>query len=239
MRRDALCAFVLLLGEPSQAEQRSSESGSFAGVLVQTVTSIARVERTDDKQEAIPADTPVIAAMEEPRQDATAPLGEGISPPTVVPASFVQCVSASNPTCPENVCPSMKECPIKPSAEPIVWGPTAWHFLHTSSVNYPVQAGPEHKAHCRKFLEGLPFMLPCGDCGQHLKEYFSDKPAAIQASCESRATLVALMVDIHNDVNQKLGKPTSWTSDQAHEEYSSTRVCVKNGETWPAAKPLE
>merc|ERR1712098_1043273 len=38
-------------------------------------------------------------------------------------ASYVHCVSASNPVCPPNICPSIKSCPRKKTNEPIMWGP--------------------------------------------------------------------------------------------------------------------
>jgi hypothetical protein len=32
----------------------------------------------------------------------------------------------------------------------------------------------------------LPFMLPCGECGRHLKDYFDMKPTIVFSSCQSK-----------------------------------------------------
>jgi len=153
------------------------------------------------------------------------------------PAQYLHCVRASNPVCPTDVCPSMKKCPEVKSSEPTVWGPISWHFLHTMSVNFPLMPNPKHQEGCRKFMEGLPYMLPCGDCGRHLQQTFSEDPGHLIDACSSRDKLAAFVVAIHNDVNSKLGKP-QWEVNAAQEQYGSTRMCIRNPEEWASNNPL-
>ena len=50
-----------------------------------------------------------------------------------------------------------------------VWGPSAWHFLHTMSFNYPVCPKETDKIHYREFILNLKNVLPCGKCRKNLK----------------------------------------------------------------------
>ena len=127
---------------------------------------------------------------------------------------------------------------MKKTLEPIVWGPAAWSFLHTAAYNFPDVPSADHQAACLKFMEGLPYMLPCGDCGRHLKDYLQAKSDTVKLACKSGVALNALMVNIHNDVNRKMRKPV-WTVEQSNLAYREKNVCVKDASGWPAANPLE
>lgn len=151
--------------------------------------------------------------------------------------TYAHCVSASNPVCPPHVCSSIKSCPVKRTREPIVWGPVAWNFLHVVSVNFPKKAGGKHRKACRRMLNGLPYMLPCGDCGRHLLDFFEANSKEMKTACKSRKALTAFMVSAHNNVNKKLGKP-EWTTEQAARAYRSTHICLKNEKVWTAKTPL-
>merc|ERR1712072_20483 len=157
---------------------------------------------------------------------------------SVPSAAYVHCVPASNPVCPPHICTSIKSCPVKNTNEPIMCGPVAWNFLHTIANHFKAVPTTEHVSACRKFLEALPYMLPCGDCGTHLKQWLDAHDKEVKAACKSREGVVSLMVQIHNDVNKKLKKPT-WTTKQATQAYSKANVCVKNAASWPAKNPLE
>jgi len=166
-------------------------------------------------------------------------LGEAAEDPAPVAAKekFVSCVEASNPSCPESVCPSISACDVKPTSEPFVWGPGMWHSLHIMAVNFPVSPDEARKQHCAKFLEALPYMLPCGECGRHLQDKMKEVPGIAAISCASRAALNNFMVGMHNHVNKQLGKKV-WTTAEAANRYSKQHICVKNATTWKAANPL-
>jgi len=167
-------------------------------------------------------------------------LGESSWEEPKAPEEYVQCISASNPICPEKICPSIASCEMKTTNEPIVWGPSLWHSLHIMAMNYPLQANEDHKKGCIKFLEGLPYMLPCGDCGSHLKAQYEAEggSAGLGLVCDGRDTMNSFIVKLHNKVNKHLDKP-QWTPKDASDKYSRSRICVKNGKTWDANTPLK
>ena len=166
-----------------------------------------------------------------------APLGEAAAVEPPQSSKFVNCVTASNPSCPEAVCPSVKACDVVATNEPYVWGPGMWHALHVMAVNYPASPDEDRKNHCKNFLEALPYMLPCGECGRHLKDTMTATPGISATSCASRETLNSFMVNMHNHVNKKLGRAV-WTTSQAANHYGKQRVCVKNATTWKSDSPL-
>ena len=45
-----------------------------------------------------------------------------------------------------------------------VWGPGMWHFLHTTSFNYPVNPTEKQRKDYRNFVLSLRNVLPCGKC---------------------------------------------------------------------------
>ena len=45
-----------------------------------------------------------------------------------------------------------------------VWGPAAWHLLHTISFNYPINPTIENKKQYKEFVENLQYDLPCKYC---------------------------------------------------------------------------
>ena len=57
-----------------------------------------------------------------------------------------------------------------------LWGPAAWHFLHTMSFNYPVNPSRETKIQYRNHILSLRHVLPCGKCRANLKENFKKLP---------------------------------------------------------------
>merc|ERR1711939_418918 len=153
-------------------------------------------------------------------------------------SKYLQCIPASNPICPEFICPSMKKCPVKATAEPYVWGPKVWYFLHVSSMHYPKKPTLQRMQGCQNFFKGLPFMLPCGDCGRHLLQYLQRRSRDIKRACRSRTGMVKFMVQAHNHVSKRLGR-RQWTVTEAYRSYSTTRVCLQNTATWNSKNPLE
>ena len=57
-----------------------------------------------------------------------------------------------------------------------VWGPSAWHYIHTVSFNYPVHPTCDDKRHYRNFILNLRHILPCGKCRKNLCKNFKKHP---------------------------------------------------------------
>ena len=84
--------------------------------------------------------------------------------------------------------------------KPDVWGPHAWIFLHSITLEYPDNPTDEDKVNIVNFINSLSLVLPCQKCrinfGLHLEKY-----PLTNKVLESKTNLVKWMIDIHNCVN--------------------------------------
>ena len=85
---------------------------------------------------------------------------------------------------------------------PYLWGPQAWHFLHSLTFNYPSRPLVSDKQKMLQFLMSLGDVLPCEKCAAHFREQMQKFPPAL----DSKAEFMQWMVDTHNRVNVKNGK---------------------------------
>lgn len=82
-------------------------------------------------------------------------------------------------------------------------GRSTWTFLHTMSVYFPDKPTPEQQTEMQTFLTLFSKYYPCGYCASHLrKEMVKDPPQT-----ESRGALARWLCRMHNEVNERLGKP--------------------------------
>ena len=87
--------------------------------------------------------------------------------------------------------------------DPKSWGPSAWKFLHAITLTYPENPNHHDQEAAESLFRSLRLLLPCDDCKHHYSELIERTPVAT----ESRRSLSAWLVEIHNRVNTKLGKP--------------------------------
>ena len=87
---------------------------------------------------------------------------------------------------------------------PEVWGPGAWTFLHTITINYPDNPNEDHKFYHKQLFENLRYTIPCEKCANHYSENLKKYP--LDPALESKTTLTKWLIDIHNEVNKKNGK---------------------------------
>jgi predicted PurR-regulated permease PerM len=87
---------------------------------------------------------------------------------------------------------------------PCIWGPSGWKFLHSITLNYSDNPTEKEKQDIINFFQTLPAVLPCDACAEHLTQHYTKYP--IKNSINSRDELVKWLFDIHNEVNQSLGK---------------------------------
>lgn len=89
------------------------------------------------------------------------------------------------------------------------WGPSAWKFLHTATFAYGSNDGTitaAEKIAARSLFESLKHLLPCKNCCSHYCSALVERPLTDQI-LDSRESLSRWFVEIHNDVNVRLGKP--------------------------------
>ena len=86
---------------------------------------------------------------------------------------------------------------------PLYWGPAAWKFFETVAFGYPDNPSAAEKAAAVDFFSSLVYLLPCAKCKIHFAQNIKNLPI----NAESRDTLSRWVVDVHNIVNDSLGKP--------------------------------
>jgi hypothetical protein len=108
-----------------------------------------------------------------------------------------------------------------------VWGPSQWHFLHTMSFNYPTHPSTLQKKAYRNYMLNLKNVLPCGKCRNNLKENYKKLPL-VMSHMRNRETFSKYVYDLHELVNDMLGKKSGLTYEQVMERYEHFRSrCTK------------
>jgi len=103
-----------------------------------------------------------------------------------------------------------------------VWGPGAWHFLHTMSFNYPVKPTCDDKRHYRSYILDLVNVLPCGKCRDNLCKNFKRHPL-LYKHMKSRTTFSKYMYKLHEFINIMLGKKSGLTYTEVRDRYENFR----------------
>jgi Erv1 / Alr family len=105
-----------------------------------------------------------------------------------------------------------------------IWGPAAWHMLHAFSIG---GGGPEKpiRADEKKcyylFYKSFAELIPCAVCKTHYIEYFYHI-YTIEEREITRESMKRYIYDLHNIVNDDLGKPKI-TFRKAMEFHKRTR----------------
>lgn len=82
-------------------------------------------------------------------------------------------------------------------AGPRVWGPTKWRELHSRTYNV-------NNLDLERFwIDRWEISIPCPTCRQHFQELRRIRPEDLS----SQEAYIQWAVDIHNDVNLRVGNP--------------------------------
>ena len=103
-----------------------------------------------------------------------------------------------------------------------VWGPPAWHFLHTISFNYPTKPTKQDKINYRKFIFSLQYVLPCGHCRKNFKKNIKSLPLTMK-DLKNRQHFSLWVYKLHEKVNKMLGKKSGLTFKDVRERYEHFR----------------
>jgi hypothetical protein len=103
-----------------------------------------------------------------------------------------------------------------------VWGPSQWHVLHTMSFNYPVTPTPKDKRNYRNYILSLQNVLPCGKCRDNLRKNFKKMPLMMK-HMKSRYTFSKYIYDLHELINDMLGKKSGLSYEQVRNTYENFR----------------
>jgi hypothetical protein len=103
-----------------------------------------------------------------------------------------------------------------------VWGPSQWHVLHTMSFNYPVTPTLKDKRNYRNYILSLQNVLPCGKCRDNLRKNFKKMPLMMK-HMKSRHTFSKYIYDLHELINDMLGKKSGLRYEQVRNTYENFR----------------
>lgn len=93
-----------------------------------------------------------------------------------------------------------------------IWGPHAWLFLHTITLNYPDKPTEKEMIDHKNFFISLKDILPCEKCRKHY-EINLDKFPLTEKILSSKSNITKWLIDIHNSVNINNNKKV-----KSHEE---------------------
>ena len=97
-----------------------------------------------------------------------------------------------------------------------IWGPYFWFTLHTVTLAYPENPNYITRRHYNDFFLTLQNVLPCNLCREHYKKHLQEYP--ISAHLDSKESIVKWCFNLHNKVNQSLGKP-NFGYEEFREKY--------------------
>ena len=89
--------------------------------------------------------------------------------------------------------------------KPEIWGPPAWLFLHTITLNYPDNPNIDEIESHKNFFILLKDILPCDKCKKHYSQYLIDNP--IDDVLNNKQEFVMWLNKLHNEINIRNNKP--------------------------------
>lgn len=106
---------------------------------------------------------------------------------------------------------------------PKEWGPIWWEFINVYVNQYPEVPNTAEQEMMFWFLSNLSTTLPCEKCREHYAELIANKKQKLQNAVRNRVELWKFVVDIHNEINKRLGKPIQ-SYDKAYHNLKNTIV---------------
>jgi hypothetical protein len=91
--------------------------------------------------------------------------------------------------------------------------------MHLAALGYSNSPTLPEKRAAKEFYESLQYMIPCPICKTHYAEFLKQYP--LTPSLDSRTDLFRWTVQIHNAVNESLGKPSNYTEADAIRFYAT------------------
>ena len=89
--------------------------------------------------------------------------------------------------------------------KPEVWGPHAWIFLHSITLEYPNNPSSDDKLNVKNFMNSLGKVIPCQKCKVNFNNHLEKNPLTDEILM-SKSNLVKWLIDIHNSVNKMNNK---------------------------------
>ena len=116
-----------------------------------------------------------------------------------------------------------------------VWGPPAWHFIHTISFNYPNNPTCKDKKKYKNYILALGKVLPCKYCRINFCKNIKAVPLN-NAALKNRDTFSRWAYKFHEHVNKMLGKNSGLSYNDVRERYEHFRSRCTKTKTAKTAK---
>jgi len=101
---------------------------------------------------------------------------------------------------------------------PAIWGKSAWIFLHSITMTYPVCPSESDKYNMKTFFMTLGNVLPCPTCKGNYTKHMEELPLTNEI-LNSKEYLIKWLIDFHNLINKDNGKK-QLTYDDVQNIYS-------------------
>lgn len=106
--------------------------------------------------------------------------------------------------------------------------------LHTIAAYYPDKPTAPEKSAALGFLRAFPTLYPCKDCAHDMAAVMEEMPPRV----DSRAAFSIWMCELHNHVNEKVGKPTFRCSlTELDEAWRTPSKACEAAQAGAASKP--
>ena len=109
-----------------------------------------------------------------------------------------------------------KRSPCPPDVEEL--GHSTWTFLHSAAAYYPDAPTSVQRHSMRALLDALPHVYPCSVCAEDLRRVYATSlanEAQRERAVQDGPSLRTWLCELHNSVNERLGKPIWDCSDAA------------------------
>ena len=118
--------------------------------------------------------------------------------------------------------PKKDECPL--DREEL--GVKTWGLLHTLAAYFPEKPSPSQESYAHVLLMSFAQLYPCHICADDFQTFVEQYPPRTG----SRESFVVWMCDLHNSVNEKLGKPRTLCNIKSLDERwkYGTSDCIQS-----------
>ncbi|KAJ1020161.1 hypothetical protein NDA16_004441 [Ustilago loliicola] len=129
--------------------------------------------------------------------------------------SSISSAAAVSAATPASTSGSSTERACPPDGEEL--GRSAWTLLHSAAAYFPVDPSAQQQSSMLAMFRALPHIYPCHSCAEALGEGYKreekeggweDRSLKLAEAVRSGPSLRKWLCGIHNEVNQRLGKPT-------------------------------
>eukprot|EP01083_Nonionella_stella_P001686 4785_1 len=97
-------------------------------------------------------------------------------------------------------------------------GRATWGFLHTMAAYYPTKPTRTEQKDMRQFMYLMSKVYPCGYCADMTVAEMNRNPPRV----DSQDVLAKYMCELHNEVNDRLGKPLfECTTENLNERWKT------------------